>query len=53
MIQDHAVKSNVVICTAQIPGKKAPLLISKDTVENMKPGSVIIDLAASAEEIVR
>jgi NAD(P) transhydrogenase subunit alpha len=43
----HAVKSDVVICTAQIPGKKAPLLLKKETVEAMKPGSVIIDLAAS------
>ncbi|MCX6250968.1 MAG: Re/Si-specific NAD(P)(+) transhydrogenase subunit alpha [Bacteroidetes bacterium] len=47
-VQEHAVKSDVVICTAQIPGRKAPLLLKKDTVENMKPGSVIIDLAASS-----
>ncbi|MEZ5083647.1 MAG: Re/Si-specific NAD(P)(+) transhydrogenase subunit alpha [Bacteroidales bacterium] len=47
LIQDHALKSNVIICTAQIPGRKAPLLVKKETVENMKPGSVIIDLAAS------
>ena len=47
MVHDHAVKSDVVICTAQIPGKKAPLLLKKETVEAMKPGSVIIDLAAS------
>ncbi len=46
-INDHAAKANVVICTAQIPGKKAPLLIPKEAVERMKPGSVIIDLAAS------
>jgi NAD(P) transhydrogenase subunit alpha len=46
-IHDHAVKSDVVICTAQIPGKKAPVLLRKETVESMKPGSVIIDLAAS------
>ncbi len=46
MIQDHAIKSDVVICTAQIPGRKAPVLIMKETVESMKPGSVIIDLAA-------
>lgn len=46
-INSHAAKANVIICTAQIPGKKAPLLISKETVETMKPGSVIIDLAAS------
>jgi NAD(P) transhydrogenase subunit alpha len=48
MIQDHAIKSDVVICTAQIPGRKAPLLIRKETVESMKPGSVIVDLAASS-----
>ncbi|RLD58358.1 MAG: Re/Si-specific NAD(P)(+) transhydrogenase subunit alpha [Bacteroidetes bacterium] len=47
LIQDHALKSDVVICTAQIPGRKAPVLILKDTVGNMKAGSVIIDLAAS------
>ncbi len=46
MIQDHASKADVVICTAQIPGRKAPLLIKKETVENMKAGSVIVDLAA-------
>ena len=47
MIQDHAIASDVVICTAQIPGRKAPVLITKDTVDSMKAGSVIIDLAAS------
>ncbi|MEA1897326.1 MAG: Re/Si-specific NAD(P)(+) transhydrogenase subunit alpha [Bacteroidota bacterium] len=46
-IHDHAIAANVVICTAQIPGRKAPLLINKETVEQMKPGSLIIDLAAS------
>ncbi|TKG93465.1 Re/Si-specific NAD(P)(+) transhydrogenase subunit alpha [Puteibacter caeruleilacunae] len=46
-INTHALKSDVIICTAQIPGRKAPLLISKEIVEQMKPGSVIIDLAAS------
>lgn len=46
-IHNHAVKSDVIICTAQIPGKKAPVLIQQRTVEGMKPGSVIIDLAAS------
>ncbi len=46
-IHNQATKSDVVICTAQIPGKKAPILIQKKTVEEMKPGSVIIDLAAS------
>jgi H+-translocating NAD(P) transhydrogenase subunit alpha len=46
-IHDHAIKSDVIICTAQIPWKKAPLLLRKVTVEAMKPGSVVIDLAAS------
>jgi NAD(P) transhydrogenase subunit alpha len=48
LIHDHAVKSNVVISTAQIPGKKAPILIRKETVEAMAPGSVIIDMAAGS-----
>jgi NAD(P) transhydrogenase subunit alpha len=47
LIHDHAVKANVVICTAQIPGRKAPVLIKKETVYQMLPGAVIIDLAAS------
>ncbi len=46
-INAQAEKSNVIICTAQIPGRKAPLLVHKETVERMRPGSVIIDLAAS------
>ena len=47
LIHDHAAKSDVIICTAQIPGKKAPVLVTKKTVESMKSGSVIVDLAAS------
>ncbi len=46
-IHAHAIKSDALICTAQIPGRRAPLLITRETVEKMKPGSVIIDLAAS------
>lgn len=38
--------SDVVISTASVPGKKAPILITKEMVERMKKGSVIIDLAA-------
>ena len=37
---------DIVICTALIPGKKAPTLITEEHVKSMKPGSVIIDLAA-------
>lgn len=47
LIQERAILSNVIITTAQIPGRKAPILIQKSTVEAMKPGSVIIDLASS------
>lgn len=48
LIHEHASKANVIITTAQIPGKKAPVLVTKATVEAMAPGSVIIDLAASS-----
>jgi len=47
LIHNHALKADVIICTAQIPGKKAPLLLQTRTVEMMSPGSVIVDLAAS------
>ena len=46
-VHDHAQQADVIICTAQIPGRKAPLIIQKETVEAMKPGAVIVDLAAS------
>ena len=46
-IADVAVKADVIITTAQIPGRKAPILITEAILENMKPGSLIIDLAAS------
>lgn len=48
LIQRHALLADVVICTAQIPGRPAPLLISRETVEQMKPGAVVVDLAASS-----
>jgi NAD(P) transhydrogenase subunit alpha len=38
-------KIDIVICTALIPGRKAPVLISKDMIGVMRPGSVIVDLA--------
>lgn len=47
LIQEKAIKADVVIATAQVRGRKAPLLVSKETVEQMKPGAVIVDLAAS------
>ena len=45
-IADSAAKADIIITTAQIPGKKAPILITKEMIANMKPGSLIIDLAS-------
>lgn len=45
-IAKQAADSDVVICTALIQGRKAPILITKETVEGMRSGSVIVDLAA-------
>lgn len=47
LIHDKAIGSDVIICTAQIPGREAPKLVKAETIEAMKAGSVIIDLAAS------
>ncbi|HEY0067166.1 MAG TPA: Re/Si-specific NAD(P)(+) transhydrogenase subunit alpha [Flavisolibacter sp.] len=46
-IADSIAKADIVITTAQIPGKKAPILITEPMLDNMRNGSVIIDLAAS------
>lgn len=46
MIKKHIAKSNLVITTALVPGRPAPLLIPTEMVDGMKPGSVIMDLAA-------
>jgi NAD(P) transhydrogenase subunit alpha len=46
-VQARAVKSDIVITTAQVRGRKAPILLEKDTVHKMRAGSVIIDLASS------
>ncbi len=62
LVAEHIAKQDIVITTALIPGRPAPLLVSADMVARMKPGSVIIDLAAAhggncaatkADEIVR
>ena len=39
-------KIDIIICTALIPGKKAPVIIKEDMIKNMQAGSVIYDLAA-------
>ncbi|KAA2240089.1 Re/Si-specific NAD(P)(+) transhydrogenase subunit alpha [Chitinophaga agrisoli] len=46
-IAESAVKADIVITTAQIPGKKAPVLITDAMLDKMRPGSVIVDLAAA------
>lgn len=47
LIDQYAKQSDIIIATALIPGKKAPILLKADTVKQMKPGSVIVDLATS------
>ena len=42
----HVAKSDVVITTAAIPGRAAPLLVTAEMLSGMKPGSVVVDLAA-------
>ena len=48
LIARHAAESDAVITTALIPGRPAPELITEDAVRGMRPGSVIVDLAAEA-----
>jgi NAD(P) transhydrogenase subunit alpha len=47
LIAEHAKTSDVVITTAQVPGRRAPLLVTEEAVAGMKRGSVIIDLAGA------
>jgi NAD(P) transhydrogenase subunit alpha len=46
LIGEHIAKSDVVITTAAIPGRRAPLLVTAEMVKGMRPGSIIVDLAA-------
>ncbi|MEO5585956.1 MAG: NAD(P) transhydrogenase subunit alpha, partial [Flavobacteriales bacterium] len=46
-IHEEASKADVVITTARVPGRKAPLLITTEMVMGMKPGAVIVDIAAA------
>lgn len=46
-VQKRAMNADVIITTAQVRGRQAPILVPATTVEAMKPGSVIVDLAAS------
>ncbi len=45
-LAEHIVRADAVITTAAIPGRRAPLLIETETIAGMKPGSIVIDLAA-------
>ena len=47
LLSETLKKIDIVICTALIPGKKAPLIIKENMIKNMKPGTLIFDLAAS------
>ncbi len=46
MVGDHVAKADAVITTAAVPGRRAPLLVTTAMVERMRPGSVVVDLAA-------
>jgi NAD(P) transhydrogenase subunit alpha len=48
LLAPHVADSDVVITTAAVPGRPAPLLISAHTVASMRPGSVVVDLAAES-----
>jgi len=45
LIFKHITEADIVITTALVPGKKAPVLVTEEMVKNMKPGSVILDMA--------
>jgi NAD(P) transhydrogenase subunit alpha len=47
LIAEHAKTADVVITTAQVPGRRAPLLITEEAVNGMKRGSIVIDLAGA------
>jgi NAD(P) transhydrogenase subunit alpha len=49
LIAKHVAKADVVICTALIPGRRAPILVTADMVKAMHAGSVVIDLAAEQQ----
>jgi NAD(P) transhydrogenase subunit alpha len=47
LVAEHIAKQDIVITTALIPGRAAPILVTEEMVKSMKPGSVIVDLAAA------
>jgi NAD(P) transhydrogenase subunit alpha len=48
LVNERIAEMDVVLTTALVPGKKAPTLVTEDMVKSMKPGSVLVDLAAEA-----
>ena len=48
MVSAAVARADIVITTAAIPGRRAPLLVTKETVATMRPGAVIVDLAAES-----
>ncbi len=48
LIGEHVAKSDVVITTAAVPGRRAPLLVTAEMVKGMRAGSIIVDLAAES-----
>ena len=52
MMKEALKKNDIVICTALIPGKPAPRILTEDLVKLMKPGSIVYDLAAEQGEIL-
>ena len=47
ILTKHITSADIVICTALIPGQKAPILVTREMVARMRPGSVIVDMAAA------
>lgn len=48
LLTPHVAEADVLITTAAVPGRRAPLLVTREMVEGMRPGSVVVDLAAES-----
>ncbi|WP_028267800.1 Re/Si-specific NAD(P)(+) transhydrogenase subunit alpha [Arthrobacter sp. MA-N2] len=48
LLAPHVAQADVLITTASVPGRRAPLLVSREMVQHMRPGSVVVDLAAES-----
>lgn len=47
IVREYLVQAHVVICTALVPGRKAPVLVPAETVKDMQPGAIIVDMAVA------